>query len=128
MKIKGSPDFPVPPTPPEQNGADNKTVSKFDPGQSSNITSARPSGKEGEVTSPFEQSLKEIAKSSGPQQPVGKAAAEHIVNSVLEEVMGKEFMSKPDAARLKDALVPMISEDEPMMNKLNSILNRIGKT
>jgi len=128
MKIKGPPDYPVPPTPPEQNGADNKTVSKFDPGQTANIASAKPIGKEAEVTTHFEQSLKEIAKGSGPQQPGGPAAVERIVDSVLEEVMGKEFMSKPDAARLKDAIMPMINDDEPMMNKLNSILNRLGKT
>jgi hypothetical protein len=126
MKIdKKPPDYPVPPTPPE-NGADNKTVSKFDPGQS-NITSAKPTGKEAEVSTPFEQSLREIAKGSGTQESRGPAAVERVVNSVIEEVMGKEFMSRPDAARLKDALVPMIGEDEPMMNKLNSILNRLGK-
>ena len=128
MKIKGPPDYTGPPTPPESNGVEKKAVSKFGTDPSADIKPTSPANrKQPEVTDSFEKDLRKIAKTSGPQGPPGEEAVSQMVDSVLQEVLGKEFMSKPEAARLKEALVPMIHQDEQMMGKLGSLLNRLGK-
>jgi hypothetical protein len=128
MKIKGPADYSGPPTPPEPDGVDKKTVSKFEREQAADVKVNKTPGKEQvAATDPFENCLRAIAKTSGPQGLRGEEAVHHIVDTVLQEIMGKEFMSKPDAARLKEAISPLISQDEQMMSKLNSILNRLGK-
>jgi hypothetical protein len=126
MKIK-PPDYSGSPTPPESDGVDKKTVSKFETGPAADVKANRTPGKEQVATDPFESCLREVSKTSGPQELKGEEAVHRIVDTVLQEIMGKEFMSKPDAARLKEAISPMISQDERMMSKLNSILNRLGK-
>lgn len=126
MKIK-PPDNSRPPTPPESDGVDKKTVSKFETDPAADAKANKLTGKEQVATDPFESCMREVAKTSGPQGLKGEEAVHRIVDTVLQEIMGKEFMSKPDAARLKEAISPMISQDEQMMSKLNSILNRLGK-
>ncbi len=128
MKIKGPTDYSIPPAQPESNGVEKKTVSKVESEPSRDINKAgSPSQKQPEVSGRFEKGLREIAKASGPKGPDGEASVDHIVDTVLQEVLGKDFMSRPEGARLKEVIIPMISQDEQMMSKLNSILNRLGK-
>lgn len=126
--IKGPSDYSTPPTPPESNGVEKKTVSKFESEPSGGIDKGGSTGqKQTEISDSFEKDLREIAQTSGAKGPDGEASVHRIVDTVLQEVLGKDFMSRPEAARLKEAIAPMISQDEQMMNKLNSILSRLGK-
>lgn len=126
MKIKGPSDYSGPPTPPEPKGVDNKSVSKFETEQTT-TESTQSAGRKEKASGldSFETGLREIAKTSGPQGMPGEAV-DKIVDTVLQEVLGKDFMSRPDAARLKEAIAPLISQDEQIMGKLQSILNRLG--
>jgi hypothetical protein len=124
MRIKGS-GYSGPPVPPEPEGVESKPVSKFEPKevQASEVTNKR--GAAAAEPSAFEKGLQEIAKASrtGADVPVDK-----IVDTVLEEVFGKDFASTPDGAAARDAIVPLISQDEHLMGKLNSILSRLEKS
>jgi hypothetical protein len=127
MKIKGPPDYSVPPAPQEPEGVDKKAVSKFETEPASDVKVTK--GKQSTQTvDSFESSLREISKASGPQGIQGEQAVDHIVDTVLEEVMGKDFLSHPDASRIKKAISPLIGQDEQLMTKLNSILNRLEKS
>jgi hypothetical protein len=123
MKIKGPGGYSGPPVPPEPESVGSKPTSKFEP-QSAEVTQKK--GAAAAEPTPFEKGLQEIARTSragGGEIPVGK-----IVDSVLEEVLGKDFASKPGGAAVKEAIVPLISQDEHLMGKLNSILSRLGKS
>jgi len=126
MEIKGPGKYSGPPVPSEPEGVGKKPASKFEPHevQSTEVTqkkSAAPA-----EPSTFEKGLQEIARTSragGGEIPVGK-----IVDTVLEEVLGKDFASKPGCAAIKEAIVPLIGQDEHLMGKLNSILSRLEKS
>lgn len=127
MNIK-PPDYSRPTTPPEPDGVDAKTISKSETEKAADVRANKTAAKEKfAAVDPFENCLREVAKASGPQGLKGEEAVHHIVDTVLQEVMGKDFMSKPDAGRVREAISPLISQDEQMMSKLNSILNRLIK-
>jgi hypothetical protein len=125
MKIKGPGGYSGPPVPPEPESVGSKPKSKFEPQetQAAEVTHKK-SAAAGEPTA-FEKGLQEIARAraGGGEIPVGK-----IVDSVLEEVLGKDFALKPGGAAVKEAIVPLISQDEHLMGKLNSILSRLQKS
>jgi hypothetical protein len=124
MRIKGS-GYSGPPVPPEPEGIESKPKSKFETkeAQTSEVTNKK--GTAATEPTAFEKGLEEIAKASrtGADVPVNK-----IVDSVLEEVLGKDFASTPVGAAARDAIVPLISQDEHLMGKLNSILSRLEKS
>ena len=124
MKIKG-PGYSGPPVPPEPESVGSKPTSKFEPQETQSAEAMQKKGAAAAEPTPFEKGLQEIARTSraGGEIPVGK-----IVDSVLEEVLGKDFASKPGGAAVKEAIVPLISQDEHLMGKLNSILSRLEKS
>ena len=125
MKIKGPGNYSGPPAPTEPEGTGSKPVSKFDTKdtQSSEVTHKR--GTASAEPSAFEKGLQEISRAvrTGGEIPVNK-----IVDTVLEETLGKDFASRPDCAAMRDAIVPLINQDEHLMGKLNSILSRLEKS
>ncbi|HEY7161013.1 MAG TPA: hypothetical protein VH815_07115 [Acidobacteriota bacterium] len=125
MKIKGPGGYSGPPVPPEPDSVGSKPTSKFEPQETQSAEVAQKKGATAAEPSSFEKGLQEIARSraGGGEIPVGK-----IVDSVLEEVLGKDFASKPGGAAVKEAIVPLISQDEHLMGKLNSILSRLDKS
>lgn len=123
MKIKGPGSYSGPPAAPEPES--NKPVSKFEPHEIQNAEVSQKKSAAPAKLNDFEKGLQEIARTSraGGEIPVGK-----IVDTVLEEVLGKDFASKPGGAAMRDAIVPLVSQDEHLMGKLNSILSRLEKS
>lgn len=124
MKIKGPGGYSGPPAPPEPESVGSKPT-KFEPQETQTAEVTHKKGAAATEPTAFEKGLQEIARTSragGGEIPVGK-----IVDSVLEEVLGKDFASKPGGAAVKEAIVPLISQDEHLMGKLNSILSRLEK-
>ena len=124
MKIKGPGGYSGPPVPPEPESVGSKPT-KFEPQETQTAEVTHKKGAAATEPTAFEKGLQEIARTSragGGEIPVGK-----IVDSVLEEVLGKDFASKPGGAAVKEAIVPLISQDELLMGKLNSILSRLEK-
>ena len=124
MKIKGPGGYSGPPVPPEPESVGSKPT-KFEPQETQTAEVTHKKGAAATEPTAFEKGLLEIARTSragGGEIPVGK-----IVDSVLEEVLGKDFASKPGGAAVKEAIVPLISQDEHLMGKLNSILSRLEK-
>jgi hypothetical protein len=124
MKIKGPGSYSGPPASPEPEDVGSKPVSKFEPKevQASEVNkkgaaSAEPSG--------FEKGLQEIAKTSRPGSEI---PVEKIVDTALEDVLGKDYASRPGGLAVRDAIVPLINQDEHLMGKLNSILSRLEKS
>lgn len=124
MKIKGPGSYSGPPAPPEPEGPGSKPATKFESGQVADAQAAQNKGRTSEVSN-FEKGLQEIARN---QKPGSEIPVNKIVDSVIEEVLGKDYMSKPGAANLRDAIVPLVSQDENLMNKLNGILSRLNKS
>jgi hypothetical protein len=125
MKIKGPGGYSGPPVPSEPESVGSKPT-KFEPQETKAAEVTQKKGAAATEPTAFEKGLQEIARTSragGGEIPVGK-----IVDSVLEEVLGKDFASKPGGAAVKEAIVPLISQDEHLMGKLNSILSRLEKS
>ena len=125
MKIKGPGGYSGPPVPPEPESVGSKPTSKFEPQEIQSAEATQKKSAAAAEPTAFEKGLQEIARTraGGGEIPVGK-----IVDSVLEEVLGKDFASKPGGAAVKEAIVPLVSQDEHLMGKLNSILSRLGKS
>jgi hypothetical protein len=128
MKIKGPGGYSGVPGPPDDvkkgEGKGNvpfKTETGEVQGSSSSRKSAGPAGA-------FEACLKEVAKTSGKEGVSGEAGVNRMVDTVLEQMLGKDFLGKPEAASLKAAMVPMLSQDEHFMNRLNKVLTRLQKS
>jgi hypothetical protein len=126
--IKGPPDYTGPPSSPEPEKIDKKAVTGSPLDQSTGAKEAEQVGPKQVPADNFESSLTEIAKTLGSGGLQNQSAVSKVVDTVLEEILGKDFLSTPDAASLREAITPFISQDEQMMNKLNSILNRLGKS
>jgi hypothetical protein len=124
MKIKGPGGYSGPPASPEPEGVGNKPVSKFEPKEVQASEVANKKGAASAEPSAFEKGLQEIAKTSraGSEIPVEK-----IVDTALEDVLGKDYASRPGGLAVRDAIVPLINQDEHLMGKLNSILSRLEK-
>ena len=127
MKIKGPANYSGPPTPPDLKTDKGKSVAGFDPQKGAETPqSARAKGKAQEPAS-FEKSLSQIAKAIKAEGLQGEAMASKVVDSVLDEIFGKDFLSKPGAAAMRKTLSPFLSQDETVMNKLNNVLSRLEK-
>lgn len=130
MKIKGPGNYSGIPAPPEDvKKGEGKGSVPFNPdaGGVQGTDAAQKNAPAGKVGT-FEASMQEIAKTSGKQGASADATVNRVVDSVLEQMMGKEFLGKPEAASLKATMVPMLSQDEHFMNKLNSVLARLQKS
>lgn len=130
MKIKGPGNYSGLPAPPEEvKGGEAKGRAAFSPeaGGIKDAEATRKNAATGEAGS-FEAKLQEIARAGRKDGAPGAETVNKVVDSVLERMMGKEFLAGPDASSMKAAMVPMLSEDEHFMNKLNSVLSRLQKS
>lgn len=130
MKIKGPGNYSGLPAPPEEvKGGEAKGSTAFSPeaGGIKGAEATRKNTAAGEAGS-FEAKLQEIARAGRKDGSPGAETVNKVVDSVLERMMGKEFLAGPDASSMKAAMVPMLSEDEHFMNKLNSVLSRLQKS
>lgn len=124
MIIKGPPKYSGPPAPPDPESGENKSVSKLQSDAKSEVRETR--NRSVSPADAFEKGLTEVAALAKKQGIPKEATVAKVVDTVLEEVLGKEFLSSPEAASIRKALTPLISSDEYLMGKLNSILSRMG--
>jgi hypothetical protein len=125
MKIKGPGSYSGPPAPSEPEGTESKPVSKFDTQEVQTSEATQKKGSAASGLNAFEKGLQEIARAS---RTGGEVSVTKIVDTVLEEFLGKDFASRPDGVAVRDAIVPLINQDEHLMGKLNSILSRLEKS
>jgi hypothetical protein len=126
MNIKGPGGPSRPSVPQEPESVDSKPTSKFEPQETQATEVSHKKGAAPAESGAFEKGLREIARTSragGGDIPVDK-----VVDSVLEEVLGKDFASKPGGKAVREAIVPLISQDEHLMGKLKSIFSRLEKS
>jgi hypothetical protein len=124
MKIKGPPNFSGPPAPPDPESGEKKSVSKLQANTNSPVQEIK--NRSISAADTFEKGLREVAEAARKQEIPKEATVAKVVDTVLEQVLGKEFLSKPEAASVREALTPLIASDEYLMGKLNSILSRLG--
>jgi len=125
MKIKGPGNYSGPPSPEVQKG-DDKKVSKFPLDQGIEKTAQPKARAEAQSVSGMERGLSEVAPSAKAEGLKGEALAAKVVDTVLGEMFGKDFLSRPDAAALRDTIAPFVAQDEHLSSKLNSLLSRLA--
>jgi hypothetical protein len=125
MKIKGPGNFSVPPSP-EFKGDDNKKVGKFSTEKSVEQTTKPKERADTQAVSEMEKGLSEVAHSMKAEGLKGEALASKVVDTVLGEMFGKDFLSRPDAAALRDTIAPFVAQDEHLSSKLNNLLSRLA--
>jgi hypothetical protein len=119
MKIN-RPGFTGPP--PAENKADDKKVGKFE----LNKEIQQPQEVRTKGVSALESGLSEVARAAKAEGLKGEALASRVVDTVLGEVFGKDFMSRPDAAALRETIAPFVAQDEHLSAKINSLISRLG--
>ena len=124
MKIKGPGNFSVPPEP-EPKG-DNKKVGNFPSEKLVEQTSQPKARAEAQPATGMEKGLSEVARSAKAEGLKGEALAGKVVDTVLGEMFGKDFLSRPDAAALRDTIAPFVAQDEHLSSKLNNLLSRLA--
>ena len=130
MKITGPGNYSGPPAPPEKTkGGEARGVSPFQQ-ETTGVEEAASAGRKGAAGKPslFEAGLREIAKAGKAGGLSGEATVGKVVDSVLEQVLGNDFQSKPGIEKLREAMIPMLSQDEVFMGKLNNVLSRLEKS
>ena len=124
MKIKGSGNIPAS-LPPEPTG-DDKKVGKFQPEkQIQEPNQARSKGPAQNISA-MEKGLSEVAKAAKEEGLKGEALAAKVVDTVLTQMFGEDFVSRPDAAALRETITPFIAQDEHLSSKLQSLMTRLG--
>ena len=124
MKIKGQGNFSGPP-PPEFKG-DDKKVGKFELEKPIEQAEKAKSKAETQSISSLEKGLSEVARSAKEEGLKGEALASRVVDTVLGEMFGKDFLSRPDAKALRETIAPFVAQDEHLSSKLNGLLSRLG--
>lgn len=125
MKIKGPGNFSGPP-PSDFKPEEDKKVGKFEPEK------LQQTGPQAKVknqplnASEFEKGLSEIARSAKSEGLKGEALAAKVVDTVLTEMFGKDFLSNPDATKLRETIIPFVAQDENLSNKINNLISRLG--
>jgi hypothetical protein len=124
MKIKGPGEFSVPPSP-EPKG-DDKKVGNFPSEKVVEQTTQSKARAEAPPVSGMEKGLSEVARSMKTEGLKGEALATKVVDTVLGEMFGKDFLSRPDAVALRDTIAPFVAQDEHLSSKLNHLLSRLA--
>ncbi len=134
MKIKGPADYSGPAaTPPEPGKGGEEKISsgrqadRLLPQQTETAASAAATAGRGvrRQAGTFEVEMEGRARAMKTENLQGEAVAGRVVDSVLEDVLGKEFMSGPRADAIRQAIGPMVSQDENLMSRIHSILSRL---
>ena len=114
----------MPPSP-EPKG-DDKKVGNFPSEKVVDQTAQPKTRTEAQPVSGMERGLSEVARSAKAEGLKGEALAAKVVDTVLGEMFGKDFLSRPDAAALRDTIAPFVAQDEHLSSKLNNLLSRLG--
>ncbi len=125
MKIKGPGNYSGP-LPPEPQG-DDKKVGKFQP-EKKQIQEPQETKAKGQApnVSAMEKGLSEVAKTAKAEGLKGEALAAKVVDTVLTQMFGEDFVSRPDAAALRETITPFVAQDEHLSSKLQSLMTRLG--
>jgi len=124
MKIKGPGNYSVPP-PPEPKG-DDKKVGKFQPEKYIQEPKETKAKGQTQNVSTLEKGLSEVAKTAKAEGLKGEALAAKVVDTVLTDMFGKDFLTRPDAAALRETITPFVAQDEHLSSKLQSLITRLG--
>jgi|GEM_PF-3286409 len=124
MKIKGPGNYSVPPS--SEFKGDEKKVGNFSTEKPLEQATQTKGKAETHSVSAMEKGLSEVARSVKSQGLKGEALATKVVDTVLGEMFGKDYLSHPDAAVLRDTIAPYVAQDEHLSSKLNSLLSRLG--
>jgi hypothetical protein len=124
MKIKGPGNYSGPP--PSEFPGEKKKVGNFPADKSVEQAPQKKVKTETQSVSQMEKGLSEVARSAKAEGLKGEALAAKVVDTVLGEMFGKDFLSRPDAAVLRETIAPFVAQDEHLSSKLNSLLSRLG--
>ena len=124
MKIKGPGNYSGPP--PTEFKGDDKKVGNFPANKPEEQVGLSRGKTETQPLSGMEKGLTEVARSVKSEGLKGEALASKVVDTVLGEMFGKDFLSHPDAKALRETIAPFVAQDEHLSSKLNSLLSRLG--
>jgi hypothetical protein len=124
MKIKGPGNYSGPP-PPESKG-DEKKVGKFQPDKYTQEPQETKAKGQTQNVSTLDKQLSEVAKTAKAEGLKGEALAAKVVDTVLTDMFGKDFLTRPDAAALRETITPFVAQDEHLSSKLQNLITRLG--
>jgi hypothetical protein len=124
MRIKGPGDLPG--QQPIEPKRDEKKVGKFQPEKYIQEPQETKAKGQTQHVSHLEKELSEIAKSAKAEGLKGEALAAKVVDTVLSEMFGKDFLTRPDAAALRETITPFVAQDEHLSSKLQNLITRLG--
>jgi hypothetical protein len=124
MKIKGPGNYSGPPPPDLPN--DGKKVGKFEPEKLQQGPQEAKAKTQAQSASHLEQGLSEVARTAKAEGLKGEALTAKVVDTVLTQMFGKDFLSRPDAAALRETITPFIAQDEHLSGKINNLIARLG--
>lgn len=124
MKIKGPGNYSGPPSPDFK--GDDKKVGKFQPEKLQQGPERTKPKTESQNVSDLERGLGEVARAAKSEGLKGEALTARVVDSVLTQMFGKDFLSHPDAAQLRETITPFVAQDEHLSNKINNLISRLG--
>jgi hypothetical protein len=123
MKIKGPGNYSSPPPP--ESKRDEKKVGKFQPEKHIQPHETKAKGQTQNVSN-LEKGLNEVAKTAKAEGLKGEALTAKVVDTVLTDMFGKDFLTRPDAAALRETITPFVAQDEHLSSKLQSLITRLG--
>ena len=124
MKIKGPGDFSGPQPPEIQK--EGKKVGKFDPEKLQEGPQETKGKVQPQNVSQLEQGLSEVARTAKSEGLKGEALTAKVVDTVLTQMFGKDFLSRPEATALRDTITPFVAQDEHLSGKIQSLIARLG--
>jgi hypothetical protein len=124
MKIKGPGSYSGPPSPDFK--GDEKKVGKFQPEKLQQGPEQAKAKTQTQTISDVEKGLSEVARAAKAEGLKGEALAAKVVDTVLSQMFGKEFLSHPDAAALRETITPFVAQDEHLSSKINNLISRMG--
>lgn len=124
MKIKGPGNYSGPPPPEIQN--DKKKVGKFEAEKIQKGPEETKAKAQTQNVSHLEQGLSEVAHAAKAEGLKGEALAAKVVDTVLTQMFGKDFLSRPDAAALRETITPFVAQDEHLSSKIAHLISRLG--
>ncbi len=76
--------------------------------------------------STLKHGLKEVARSVKAEGLKGEALTAKVVDTVLTQMFGKDFLSSPDAAALRETITRFLAQDEHLSTRINNLITRLG--
>jgi hypothetical protein len=124
MKIKGPGNYSGPPSPDFK--GDDKKVGKFQPEKLQQGPEQAKAKTQTQNVSHLEKGLSDVARAAKAEGLKGEALTAKVVDSVLTQMFGEDFLSTPDAAAMRETITPFVAQDEHLSNKINNLISRLG--